>query len=66
MIRGQYDKIEHLKVHSTSSIQPQVVPLLLKEGIIFGFVLRTSKNRPDYLYSSKLHVRDEYIVNPVQ
>ena len=65
VIGGHRDKYKDLMVHSTSTLQPQSVRLLLALAAIFEFDIWTSDVRQGYLQSVEPLARDIFIRKPV-
>lgn len=65
VIGGHRDKLKHMMVHSSTTLQPQSVRLLLALAGIFGFDLWTADIRQAYLQASEPLERDFFIRNPV-
>ena len=66
VIGGHRDKYKAFMVHSTSTMQPQSIRLLLALAAVFEFDIWTSDVRQAYLQSAEPLARDIFTRSPVQ
>lgn len=58
---GHRDKLKEFMVHSSQTLQPQSIRILLEVAVLFGFDTWTADGRQAYLQSSMPLQRDVYI-----
>ena len=65
VIGGHWDKMKNFVLHSTQTLQPASIRLLIALIFLFGFSLWVSDVSQAYLQSAEPSMRDIYIKSPV-